>query len=421
MAAAVLDRRAALGLMGVASSSVAMAGWAAVDPSSPSPVPAPLRQSRADRALTIISPALLEQDAQAAMPEGAFAYVHGAAGDDWTLARNSERLRALALRPHRLVGFSAADTSATLLGRRVPAPLYVCPMGAQDIVHADAELASVRGAAAAQIPYMLSSASNKSLEQVAAAAPDALKLFALYLNQDWTVNRALARRARAAGFAAIVMTVDSLGPGASERYRQLGSPTSAQAGEGDYDAARGGIGNPQALKKDFAPADIGRLREACGLPVIVKGVLRPEDAERSVAAGAAAVVVSNHGGRTLDGAPAAIDALGPIVHAVRSRVPVYFDSGVRRGADIVRALALGANAVGIGRPVLDALALGGAPGVTDLLNWFQADLATTMLLIGARRCSDISGEFLFVDLSRPGVTGARRHGADTVPISGNGR
>ncbi len=297
--------------------------------------------------------------------------------------------------PRRLAGFAAADTTVSLFGQNLQAPLYVCPMGAQDIVHADAELATVRGAAASGVPYMLSSASNRSLEEVSqASSPDHLRLFAIYLNQDEGVNRSLVRRARMAGYQAIVITVDSLGPGESERFRQMGSPRSPQAGFGDFDPKRGGAGEFLKLKRDFSPDDIGRVHAWSDLPVFVKGMLRPEDAERSLAAGAAGVVVSNHGGRTLDGAPAAIDVLGEVAEAVRGRGLVLFDSGIRRGQDVIRALALGAAAVGIGRPVLDALAVGGAAGVQDLLAWFQQDLATQMLQVGAERIADLSPQFL---------------------------
>ena len=386
-----LSRRGALRLAS-ATAGAALAGPAlAFDPTPQAPL---LDQSRAERALTIISPALTEADARAVMPAGAFEYVHGGAGDEWTMRRNIERLRAQTFRPRRLAGFSRADTSATLLGRALPAPIYVCPMGAQDIVHVEAELASARGAGEAGIAYMLSSASNRSLKEVAGEAQDALRIFAIYLNTDPAVNRALAQRARAAGYAAIVMTVDSLGPGNSERYRAMGSPKSPSAGYGDFDPRRGGRGDFTKLKKDFTPADIAMLKEASGLPVLVKGILRADDAERCLTGGAAGVVVSNHGGRTLDGAPAAIDVLESVVDAVRGRAPVLFDSGVRRGEDVVRALALGATAVGGGRPVLDAMALCGGRGVADMLDWFKADLATAMLLVGAARIRDLSRDFL---------------------------
>ncbi len=316
-APAVLSRRSAIGLLGTVASATA-AGFlpssalAADDPpTSPrrasaatggSPVPLP--QSRAEAHRDIISPARLHEQAKTAMPAGAYEYVHGAAGDGWTAEQNIERLRTLTLVPRRLAGFADADTASALFGRNVEAPLYVCPMGAQDIVHADAELATARGAAAAGVPYMLTSASNRSLEEVSQAVPlDHFRLFAIYLNEDEAANRSLVERARAAGYGAVVLTVDSLGPGESERYRQMGAPRSAQAGLGDFDPARGGKGEFLKLKRDFSPDDARRMREWSGLPVAVKGILRPEDAERSLAAGAAGVVVSNHrgphaGGRT---------------------------------------------------------------------------------------------------------------------------
>lgn len=390
-AANPVSRRSVIGLLGAAATGLFVSPISAV---AGAPEPAQ-PENHAESRLGVISPALLEAQAKAAMSAGAFEYVHGAAGDGWTAAQNVERLRSLTLVPRRLAGFSGADPSSELFGHALKAPLYVCPMGVQDIVHADAELASVRGAAAAGVPYMLTSASNRSLEEVSgASSPDHLRMFAVYLNEDEAVNQALVKRARAAGYKIIVITVDSLGPGESERFRQMGSPMSPRFGFGNFDPKRGGAGEFLKLKRDFSPDDVRRVSDWSGLPVLVKGILRPEDAERSLAAGAAGVVVSNHGGRTLDGAPAAIDTLGAVVEAVRGRGVVFFDSGVRRGQDVIRALALGANAVGIGRPVFDALALGGAEGVRDLLTWFQQDLATQMLQVGARRIADLSPEFL---------------------------
>lgn len=359
------------------------------------PVSPAIPQPSGERNLAVATPAQLEAAAKATLPPGAWEYIHGAAGGGWTLAANRRALDALSFRPHRLSGFAEANTRSELLGVQLAAPFYVCPMGAQDFAHVDAELASVRGAGRAGVPYMLTSASNRSLEEVAEAAPaDLLRMFAIYLNTEPRVNEALARRARTAGYRALVMTVDSLGPGASDAYVAMGSPKTAAAGLGNFDPARGGIGTFAKLKRDFMPDDIGFLKRASGLPVLVKGLLRGDDAQRAVAAGAAGIVVSNHGGRTLDGSLPAIDALPSVVRAVGGRVPVLFDSGVRRGIDAIRALALGATAVGIGRPVLDALSLGGGLAAADLLRWFQGDLATQMLMVGAPRISDLTPDLL---------------------------
>ena len=393
MIATSLSRRQAL--LGL-SATAALPGFtaAAAQQTNAARVPT-IAQPLNERSLAIVSPDRLAEQSRRVLPAGAWEYIHGAAGSEWTMRANRSALDSLAFRPHRLAGFAQADTRSTLLGVHVGAPLYVCPMGAQDFAHVDAELASVRAAGVAGVPYMLTSASNRSLEEVARVAPPSLlRMFAIYLNTDPAVNRALAARARAAGYRALVMTVDSLGPGNSDDYVAMGSPRTAASGFGNFDPARGGVGSFLNLKRDFTPADIDLLRQTSGLPVVVKGILRADDAERAIVAGAAGVVVSNHGGRTLDGAMPAIDALPDVVRAVRGRVPVLFDSGVRRGADIVRALALGATAVGIGRPALDALALGGARGATDLLEWFQADLATQMLQVGARRIGDLNPDLI---------------------------
>ena len=252
-----------------------------------------------------------------------------------------------------------------------------------------------RGAAEAGVLYLLSTASNRPLEEVARASGSGPRWFSLYMNKDEAVNRRLLQRARAAGYSAIVLTVDSLGPGQSDEYLALGAPKTAISGYGNFDPRFGGIGEFTQLKKDFSPADIGFIREASGgLPVLVKGLLRPEDARRSLDAGAAGIIVSNHGGRTLDGAPASISVLASIVKAVDGRAPVLFDSGVRRGIDVVRALALGATAVGIGRPVLYGMALGGTAGVKSVLQFFQQETAAAMLLVGAKNIKDLSPDFL---------------------------
>lgn len=393
----IVTRRSAVAMMaaGAGAAALAPANAATTQKDGASGRTAEVLPSRAEASLTIISPVLLEAQARGSLPAACFEYIHGGAGDEWTERANIGRLHATVLYPRRLGGFSVADTTARFLDTNVPAPLYVCPMGAQDYANSAAEIASARGAAQAGIPYILSSASNRSLEEVAHAMPTgAVRLFAIYLNKDPAVNRSLCRRARAAGYSALVMTVDSLGPGTSERFVAMGSPKTPQSGYGNFDPARGGTGEFLALKRDFAPSDVTALRQESGLPVLVKGILRPEDALRATDAGATGIIVSNHGGRTLDGAPAAIDVLGPIVNAVGGRVPVFFDSGVRRGTDVIRALALGATAVGIGRPVLDALALGGAQGVSDLLAWFKKDLATQMLQVGAPHVRDITADLL---------------------------
>ncbi len=391
MTMSVSRRRFAMGVPTLlAASALPTVAWAQAAPSGNF-----LPQPSGENSLDIIAAERLAIRSKAVLEPGAWEYIHGAAGSEWTLRANRLALDLLAFNPGRMAGFSEADTTSELLGQQVAAPFFVCPMGGQDFAHEDADLASVRGAGAARIPYMLSGASNKSMEQVAKEAPaDLLRIFAIYLNTDREVNWKLARRARAAGYRAIVMTVDSLGPGTSNRYIAMGSPKTAAAGFGNFDPARGGTGNFRDLKRDFDPADIAMLKEASGLPVMVKGLLRTEDAQRAVAAGAAGVVVSNHGGRTLDGSIPSIDALPGIVRAVGQRVPVLFDSGVRRGVDALRALALGATSVGIGRPVMDAMALGGGKGVADLLNWFRNDLATQMLLVGAKTIGDISPELL---------------------------
>jgi L-lactate oxidase len=355
---------------------------------------ATLPQSNRETVLQIHGPALLEAEVRANLPIGVVEWIHGSAADEVTMKLNVERLREHLFHPKRLAGFSSVDTSVTIFGRRVAAPMFVCPMGAQDIVHADAEIASATGAQKSGIPYVLTSASNRSIEEVAKATPGAFHIFALYSNQDSGIDRDLLTRAREAEFVATMITVDTLGPGESEAYRAMGSPHSPVAGYGNFDPRRGGRGTFQNMRKDLKPADVERVKRDSKLPLLVKGILRPDDALRALAAGADGVVVSNHGGRSLDGAPAAIDALPAIVDAVGDKGLVWFDSGVRRGTDVVRAIALGASVVGVGRPVLDALALGGASGVASLLQWFRNDVATAMLLVGIPRITELTPDIL---------------------------
>jgi lactate oxidase len=201
------------------------------------------------------------------------------------------------------------------------------------------------------------------MEDIATATPGP-KWFQMFVNRDTEINHWLVQRAKAAGFSAIVLAADALGPSQSDDFFRLGRPfPSDLLKPANHDPARGGRGNFGNMKRDLVYADIAFLREASGLPVVVKGILSTEDVRQCVAAGAAAIWISNHGGRQLDGVPASITMLRPAVDAVEGRVPVILDSGVRRGIDVFKALALGATAVAIGRPVLWGLTTGGAQGV----------------------------------------------------------
>ncbi len=352
--------------------------------------------SSAERPIDIISTHHLEASARQVMSPLAYAIIAGGTDDEVTLRLNTLALSSLLIRPRRLQGFGRAELRTRLLGLDLPFPFYVTPMGQNDLVHVQAELAVARGAAALGALYVASGAASHPMEKIAQATP-APKWFQIYMNADPAVNRALLARARKAGYRAIMLVVDAMGPGYPESARALtlGSPTPAPRPVGNDDRAYGGVGSFYDLKRDFDVSDVGFAREASGgLPVLVKGILRPDDAARCMEAGAAGVVVSTHGGRQMDGVDASINALGAVVRAVDGRGPVLFDSGVRRGTDILRALALGAAAVGIGRPVLYALSVGGGAGVTSVLAHLRDELGRAMLLAGARDIAALSPDYL---------------------------
>jgi lactate oxidase len=346
----------------------------------------------AERALDVVKLCDLEDAARAVLPPGPFDYIAGGAGDEQTLRANRRAFEDWQLLPRHLTGVAAPDTRTTLLGSALAAPLFVAPMASQGLAHTAAERGAARGAADAGVLYCAATFSNVSLEEIAAVAGGP-KWFQLYLPADRGVARELLARARAAGYGAIVFTVDLQWAGNRERDRRNGFVFPASLPFPNATAAARGATLPELLasiKRDLDLGDLDFVVAEAGLPVIVKGVLAPDEARASVAHGAAAIAVSNHGGRQLDGAPATITALPAIVDAVGGDVPVLLDGGVRRGVDVLKALALGAAAVGIGRPVLYALALGGAPAVRAALGALRQELELAMKLAGCAALRDIT-------------------------------
>jgi isopentenyl diphosphate isomerase/L-lactate dehydrogenase-like FMN-dependent dehydrogenase len=292
----------------------------------------------------------------------------------------------------------------------MPAPLLLAPLGVQGIMHPEAELASARAAASLGVPVILSSAASRPLEQVAEAMGDAPRWFQLYWSADPAVAASFLQRAEGAGYSAIVVTVDC--PILSWRERDLGhaySPFVHGEGMANYltdPAFRTSLARPPA---EDMPAAIARFTEIFGnaaltwadlpflrrhtrLPILLKGILAADDAERALDAGVDGLIVSNHGGRQVDGAVASLDALPRVVDRVRGRVPVLLDSGVRRGGDALKAVALGASAVLLGRPFAWGLAVGGEQGVREVLLNFLADLDLTFGLSGCRSVAEVTRE-----------------------------
>jgi 4-hydroxymandelate oxidase len=307
----------------------------------------------------------LEALARAAMDPEAFDFVAGGAGDEVTLRENAAAFARRRLWPRVLTGVVGVDTSATMLGAPVSMPVGLAPAALQGLAHPDGEIAAARAAASAGVVYCLSTVSTHPIEAVGAAT-DGAWWFQLYIQKDRALTEDLVRRAEAAGCRAVVLTVDL--PVTGYRDRELRQGFAGHwDGLGNFD--RPGLGDlslRELIATSFDPLltwdDVGWVRSLSALPLVVKGILTPEDAGLAAAYGASAVVVSNHGGRQLDRCPASLDVLEEVVTAVGGRLEVYLDGGVRRGGDVVIALALGARGVFIGRPYLYALAAGGEDG-----------------------------------------------------------
>lgn len=350
--------------------------------------------SHADQALQIVNIESLEGEARKVISPARMSFLEPS-GDGWSYRENRRAFNDYPLMPHRLMGISeqAIDQRVTLLGHELPLPIISCPIGSQGMVHADAELSTASGTGMAGTLYVLSGAANKPMEDVAKAATGP-KWFQIYLNRDMGINRWLVQRAKAAGFTAIVLTADAMGPGQSDEFIRLGRPLPPHFGSGNHDPALGGRGNFSNQKRDMSYDDIGFLREASGMPVVVKGLLRPEDVSQSVTAGAGGIWVSNHGGRQLDGVPASLTALRPAVDVVAGRVPIILDGGVRRGIDVAKALAIGATVVGIGRPLLWASAVGGPHGVKSAYGQLATELKSAMMLSGVAKVTDLNRTYV---------------------------
>jgi isopentenyl diphosphate isomerase/L-lactate dehydrogenase-like FMN-dependent dehydrogenase len=323
------------------------------------------------------------------LPQGNYDFIAGGADDEWTLRENRAAFQRIQLRPRVLVDVSLVDTSTAVLGQRVPFPVLLAPAGLQQLAHPEGEIASSRAAAAAGTVFVLSSTSNSTFEEVAEASSGP-RWFQLYLyGRDHA--RGMVERAQAAGFAAICLTADSAWYGRRERdlRNQFEWPPELETRlRGNLDEAM--FEKQRAVTWD----DIGWLRSITSLPLLVKGILTAEDARLAVEHGVAGVVVSNHGGRQLDSVPAALDALPEVVDAVAGRAEVFMDGGVRRGTDVVKAIALGAKAAMIGRPYLWGLAADGEAGVRRVLDLLRIETERAMGLCGCRNVGEIGPELL---------------------------
>lgn len=334
--------------------------------------------------ITVYNPDLLEDEAKLKYGNGTYVFVSHGSGDQWTLRENRRAFGDYVFTPHRMQGIvrESIDTSVTLLGEKLPHPVIVTPFGSHGLHHPAGEVATAEGAARSGAMLSVSSASTRSMEDIAKASSGS-KWFQMYLTVDAGQSREVLERARDAGFKAIIFTVDTIGQGSSDEYMRLGKPR-PWLPYGNFPT-----GNPNAFKTNLTWDDLEFIATTTGLPVIVKGVTRPEDAVAAVKAGAAAIQVSNHGGRALDGTPAAITVLPEIAQALQGDAPIIMDSGIRRGTDIVKALALGADAVAIGRPLMYGLTVGGAGGVNAVMEFMNQELVNTVLHCGVDSISKL--------------------------------
>lgn len=330
--------------------------------------------------------------ARARLDPGAWDYQAGGAGDELSLEDNARAWDRLRLRPRVLVDVAARDLSTAAFGVTLDHPIIVAPTAAHRLSHPDAERASAAGAAAAGALFTLSTISSAPMEQVAAVAPDAPRWFQLYAPTDRPACRDLVERAAASGFSAVAVTVDLPLPGNRERDVRSGFEVDLGVHlppDQPVDPETGIVILPTMDWDDLA-----WLRSVCQLPLIVKGVLRADDATRAVELGCDGVWVSNHGGRQLDTSVAAIDALPDIAAAVDGGALLVVDGGVRRGIDVLKGLALGADLVAVGRPVLWGLAVDGSEGVRRILDILRDELALAMALAGCRSLADITPDLV---------------------------
>ena len=387
----------------------------------------------------------LEAEARRRMSPEAYAYVAGGAGVERTIAANREAFDRRRIVPRVLRDVSSRDIGVTLFGRRLPAPLLVAPIGVLELAHPEADLAVARAAASVGAPMIFSNQASVPMEQCARVMGDAPRWFQLYWSKDDALVESLVSRAEACGCEAIVVTLDTKllgwrirdlelaylpflrGKGIAQYtsdpafmravHESLARPAprrrvNASSLRVFVELARTYPGTtlanlrskvPLAAVRQFIATysrqslawdDLRFLRERTKLPILLKGVLHPDDARRALDHGVDGLVVSNHGGRQVDGAIASLDALPSVIAAVADRVPVLLDGGIRGGADVFKALALGARAVLVGRPYVYALALGGSDGVAQLLRDLAADFELTMALAGHRSVAEIGTDAL---------------------------
>ncbi|AQW21126.1 lactate oxidase [Lentilactobacillus curieae] len=346
-------------------------------------------QSDREEKLNILNLPSLEAEAKKIIPTGGFGYIVGGSEDEWTLNHNSEAFNHVQIVPRALTDMENPSTATKVFGLDLKTPIMMAPTAAQGLAHSRGEEATAEGVAAAGALMAQSTYSSTSIADTAAAGKGAPQFFQLYMSKDWDFNESLLDEAKKAGVKAIILTVDATVDGYREadiiNNFQFPIPMAnlTKFSEGD--------GEGKGIEEIYASAaqkinadDVKRIADYTDLPVIVKGIESPEDALLAIGAGAKGIYVSNHGGRQLNGGPASFDVLEDVAKAVNHQVPIIFDSGIRRGSHVFKALASGADLVAMGRPVIYGLALGGAQGVQSVFEELNHELEIDMQLAGTK-------------------------------------
>ncbi|CAO2824680.1 unnamed protein product [Amaranthus hypochondriacus] len=345
--------------------------------------------------------------ARRALPKMYYDFYSAGAEDEHTLKENIKAFSRISIRPRILVDVSHVDLSTTILGHHISVPIMVAPTAYHKLAHPEGEIATAKAAAACNTIMVLSFSSNSTLEEVAASCT-AVRFFQLYVFKNREVSAWLVQRAEKSGYKAIVVTVDTPRLGRREvdiKNKMIGPQVKNLEGFMSTEVVTDEGSGPEAFAKSYYDAsfswkDINWLKSITKLPILIKGVLTHEDATRAAEAGVAGIIVSNHGARQLDYAPATISVLEEVVHAVGRRIPIFLDGGVRRGTDVFKALALGAQAVLIGRPVIYGLAAKGENGVKQVISMLKDELELSLALAGCTSRKDITRNHVRTELER---------------------
>src|SRR5579872_9742 len=346
-----------------------------------------------EKRISIVTLRDLESEAQKVMAPFGFAYVSGGAGDEWTMRENQAAFNRWVINPDFMNGNGSADTTTTLLERKLSYPVIAAPVGNQGSVHALADLPNIKGTNGAGTLYCASSVSQLSVEEIASAS-EGPKWFQLYIPRDAGFAREMLQRAKAAGYKALVVTADVNVTSNRERSMRLQGAALPNLRMGNAPKTPGGTGSAMEIKGNMDWKDIEFCQKESGLPVIIKSILSATNAQQALNVGCAGIWLSNHGGRQLDNTAAPMTTLPGVASVVKGKVPIMIDGGIYRGQDVFRALALGATAVALGRPLLYGSALGGAQGVQAVHTHLKNELTMVMRLAGTPTIKSITRDFV---------------------------